>query len=28
VDVRGVKYGGQGMAYLLKGVLTFSNFSR
>ena len=27
VDVRGVKYGGQGIAYLLKGILTFPNFS-
>ena len=28
VDVRRVEYGGQGMAYLLKGILTFPNSSR
>ncbi len=27
VDVSGVEYGGQAMAYLLKGTLTFPNFS-
>ncbi len=28
VDVRSVEYGGQEIAYLLKGVRTFPNFSR